>query len=117
MEDQFFLSSQDWGEPWGPRRCEYLATYEAEPTKQKLFYVKVSPELPKELGESDNDVSKVLLGTISKDWTLKDVGRFGFIVDIYIPKVNLNKMMVNVRDLIRVGVGKLHKTRQEAESD
>ncbi len=116
MEDQFFLSSQDWGEPWGPRKCEYLATYKAKPTGQDLFYVKVFPELPKELGEGDSNVNKLLLGTISNEWTLKDVGRFGFMVDIYVPKLQLSRALVNVEDLVRVGVGKLHKTRQEAES-
>ncbi len=116
MEEQFFLSSHDWGEPWGPRKCDYLATYKAKPTGQELFLVKVLPVLPKELGEGDRNVNKLLLGTISNEWKLEDVGRFGFMVDIYIPKLPLNKTVVNVKDLVRVGVGKLHKTREEAES-
>lgn len=116
MEDRFFLSSQDWGEPWGPRKCSYLTAYKAEPTGQVLFFVRVTPALPKELGEGDNDVNELLLGPVSDEWTLKDIGRFGFIVDIYIPKALLNRTVVHVKNLIRVGVGKLHKTRQEAES-
>lgn len=81
-----------------------------------LFFVRVTPALPKELGEGDNDVDELLLGPVSNEWTLKDIGRFGFIVDIYIPKTLLNRTVVHVKNLIRVGVGKLHKTRQEAES-
>jgi hypothetical protein len=68
------------------------------------------------LGEGDLDIDKLLLGPVRNDWTLKDIGKFGFMVDIYIPKAPLNKTVVHVKDLIRVGVGKLHKTRQEAES-
>jgi hypothetical protein len=116
LKDQFFLSSQDWGEPWGPRQCEYITVYKAKPTGQKLFYVKVFPELPKELGIGDIDINKLLLGTISKKWKLKDIGQFGFMVDIYIPMLQLNKTVINVRDLIRVGIGNLHKTLEEAES-
>ncbi|MCD4824437.1 MAG: hypothetical protein K8S55_07510 [Phycisphaerae bacterium] len=112
MERQFFLSSQDWGEPWGPRKCKYIATYKAKPTGQKLFYVRVSPALPKELGEGDSDVKKLLLGTIGAKWTLKDIGRFGFMVDIYIPKSQPERTAVNVKDLIRVGVGELSEANE-----
>ena len=115
MEDQFFLSSHDWGQPWGPRKCEYITTCIAQPTGQKLFCVKVSPELPKEFSENNRNVNKLLLGTISNKWTLKDIGQFGFMVDIYILNLQPEKTIVNVKDLIRVGVGMLHKTLQEAE--
>jgi hypothetical protein len=115
MIDSFFLSSQDWGAPWGPRRCEYLATYKAKPTGQNLLYVKVFPALPKDFGEKNSDVNKLLLGMINSKWSLRDVGRPDFMVDIYIPTAELTKAVVNVKDLIRVGIGKLHKTIQEAE--
>lgn len=114
MKEPFYLSSQDWGKPWTPRKCEYLATYKAIPTGQSLFYVKVSPVLPKELVGFDKDVEKILLGAINSDWKLEDVGRFGFIVDIYVQKLPPSKREVSVRDLIRIGVGKLHKTRKDA---
>ena len=116
MEDRFFLSSQDWGEPWGPRECSYQDAYIAKPTGQVLFSVRVTPALPREFGEGDSDVDELLLGPISNEWTLKDIGRPDFVVDIYIPRILLNGTAVNVKNLVRVGVGKLHKTREEAES-
>ncbi|MFY9387504.1 MAG: hypothetical protein WAP08_06220 [Smithellaceae bacterium] len=117
MKEEFFLSSQDWGEPWGPRKCEYIASYKAKPTEQKLFYVKVSPPLPKALGGCVDNVGRILLGTISNDWTLKDIGKFGFIVDIYITTVAIKVTTIDVTDLIRVGVGKIYKTYQDAVLD
>jgi len=111
----FFLSSQDWGEPWGPRRCQYLTTIKAEPTGQELFYVRVFPALPKDLVETDRDINMLLLGTISNNWKLENIGQFGFMVDIFIPTVKPYGTSVNVKNLIRIGIGKIHKTLQDAE--
>jgi hypothetical protein len=115
LKPVFFLSSQDWGEPWGPRRCQYLTTIKAEPTGQELFYVRVFPALPKDLVETDRDINMLLLGTISNNWKLENIGQFGFMVDIFIPTVKPYGTSVNVKNLIRIGIGKIHKTLQDAE--
>jgi hypothetical protein len=116
MKRRFFLSSEDWGEPWKPRECKYLATYQAKPTGQLLLYVSVSPPLPKDVADSVSDINRILLGIIDARMTLKDLDRFGFMVDIYIPESEPERTIVDVRDLVRLGVGTLHETRKDAES-
>lgn len=111
----FVLASQDWGEPWEPRECQYIETLYAVPTNQKLFSLKVLPPLPKGLFPHHQlDISIILIGMIDNDWDLKDLGKFGFMVDIYIPKVQPKNKTINVKNLIRVGVGTLHKSFEEA---
>lgn len=113
--NKFYLASQDWGVPWDPRECQYIETLYAIPTKQKLFSVQIRPPLPKKLSDHHRlDISNVFLGMIDNTWDLKDLGKFGFMVDIYIPNVHPKNKTINVTYLTRVGVGTLHNSFEDA---
>lgn len=109
MWEDFFLASDDWGEPWGPRTCECAGTCRARQTNQFLLCVKVTPPLPGELVGRSEDVSELLLGSTN------DTGTLSFIVDIYTARSIAREGIIDVRDLIRIGTGTVHESRMQAE--
>jgi len=109
--DSFLLSSEDLGEPWEPRKCDYIGTYEAIQTGQELYYVRINPPLSEDFlrGKTGNGrLDHIFLGTINKDWKIDDAGKFGFMVDVYAPVFIPKQSHVDVENLVKAGTGKVY---------
>ena len=109
MSEYLYLASDDWGEPWGPRKCKRVGTGRVRRTNQFLLYVIAHPPIPGELLGSPEDISELLLGSTN------DADTLSFIVDIYATQSSGSEGSVDARDLVRIGTGTVHESRLQAE--
>ncbi len=114
MIRRFFLASHDCGDPWVPRECIYQDSLVAVPTGQRLFRVRVDPPFAGEMQGSDEPINEVLLGMVTDHWGLDDIGTWGFMVDLYAVRTSCPTKNPHVKDLTRLGMGTLHRSRSEA---
>jgi hypothetical protein len=84
----FYIFPEDLGDEPLFYECKYLKKLTIRESQQEVWLIKVHPRLPKWLDamlpryESD----LLGLGTIDSSWSLKRIGDFGFIVDVYVVK-------------------------------
>lgn len=77
-----------------------------------LHEVDIFPPLPKSLMDAENDVKTIFLAFCSGNASLADIGKTAIMVDIYHipePKDDIEPDMI-----VRIGVGTLHSSHDEA---
>lgn len=104
----FYLFPEDLGDEPLYYRCTYLKEVVYPDHLQKVWIVKVSPCLPRWLKDYlPSFESGVLgLGIIDNSWTMRRIGEFGFIVDVFVIK-RFEEMgkRPNLTDYSRFGTG------------
>jgi hypothetical protein len=110
MLDKFFLNADEYRDVQACRLLQWAKTTDDRP----LLDVQITPTLPGELVREESEISRLLLGFVNPAYKLEDIEKGNFGVDIYAPKSGVSKDVYDPRELIKIGVGALYPTFDEA---